>query len=362
MAGVTFGQALANSFEDALFRQLVDAIRDYAILLLSPDGKVLTWNLGAEVLMGYSRQEILGIHFSKFYLPEAIESGLPAQELAMAESAERFAGESWHIRKDGSTFWASVIITPLRDSAGKLRGFAKITQDLTERREAEARINNLNLQLHQISARILHVQDEERRRIARELHDDLGNQIAALKMFVDHSGDRELSEIADSALAYVRGLSYLLHPPLLDESGLSIAIKWFVEGFAKRSGIRIELEIRPDEFPRIGRDKETAIFRVIQESLTNIFRHAKTDRASVELEMQNDRAVVRIRDYGKGLQPDIIAPAESKIIGVGIAGMRERIRQFRGSLSISWCEPGTLVEATIPIDALDLASVDAPPG
>jgi signal transduction histidine kinase len=104
---------------------------------------------------------------------------------------------------------------------------------------------------------------------------------------VDHSGDQEASKIADSALAYVRNLSYLLHPPLLDETGLPGALGWFVDGLAKRSGIRIELKICPDEFPRLGKDRETALFRVIQESLTNVFRHANADRASVELEKKN---------------------------------------------------------------------------
>lgn len=345
-----------NPSNGDLFHQLVDGIRDYAVFLLAPDGNVLTWNQGAEALTGYSKYEILGTHFSRFYLPEAIQAGLPVRELAIAEKQDRFSGESWHIRKDGSTFWASVAITPLRTSNGSLCGFAKVTQDITERREAAERINNLNQELHKLSARMLHVQDEERRRIARELHDDLGQQLAVLKMFVDKTGHREASEIVNSASMYVRNLSYLLHPPLLDESGLRAAVEWFTEGLAKRSGISIELSIRPDEFPRLGIDKETAIFRVIQESLTNVFRHANADRASVELEKQIDRVVIRIRDYGKGFQSDVIAPAERRIVGVGIAGMRERIRQFGGSLAISRCLPGTLVETTIPIDTPECAS------
>jgi PAS domain S-box-containing protein len=353
MLGVPLLYSSTDSSKDNLFRQLVNGIRDYAILVLDPDGKVLTWNQGAETLTGYTSHEILGIHFSRFYLPEAIQSGLPAQELTIAEKEGRFAGESWHIRKDGSTFWASVIVTPLCDSSDHLCGFAKVTQDITERREAEERINRLNGDLHRISARLLHVQDEERRRIARELHDDLGQQLAALKMFVDHSGDQEASKLADSALAYVRNLSYLLHPPLLDETGLSGALSWFVDGLAKRSSIRIELKIRPDEFPRLGRDIEIAVFRVIQESLTNVFRHANANRVSVELEKQTGHVVVRIRDDGKGLQSAVIVADESRIVGVGIAGMRERIRQFGGNLLISRCEPGTLVEATLPINTPD---------
>src|ERR1700746_1153625 len=218
MPSVALGYSAANPSKDSLFRQLVDGIRDYAVLVLSPDGNVLTWNQGAESLMGYCKYEILGIHFSRFYLPEAIQAGLPVQELSVAEKQGRFSAESWHIRKDGSTFWASVAITPLRDADGALFGFAKVTQDITERREAEERINNLNQRLHKLSARMLHVQDEERRRIARELHDELGQQLSAMKMLADGSGDREGSKIADSALAYVRNLSYLLHPPLLDET------------------------------------------------------------------------------------------------------------------------------------------------
>jgi PAS domain S-box-containing protein len=299
--------------------------------------------------MGYSKYEVLGTHFSRFYPPEAIQAGFPAQELSIAEKQGRFSGESRHIRKDGSTFWASVAITPLRTSNGSLCGFAKVTQDITERREAEERITKLNQQLHKLSARMLRVQDEERRRIARELHDDLGQRLAVLKMFVDKSGHREASEMVDSASTYVRNLSYLLHPPLLDEIGLRPALEWFVAGLAKRSGIRIELSILPDEFPRLGMDKETAIFRVVQESLTNVFRHAKSDRAVVELDSQHDRVFVRVRDFGKGLHPDVMSPNGSNPVGVGIAGMRERIRQFGGELTLSQCEPGTLVEATVPI-------------
>jgi PAS domain S-box-containing protein len=236
-----------------LFRHLLDSIKDYAIVVLSPEGHVLTWNLGAEAMMGYSKQEILGTHFSKFYLPEGVESGLPVQELVIAEQDGRFTDEGWRVRKDGSTFWTSVVVTPLRDSKGKLCGFAKVTQDCTARREAEERIKSL-------SARVLHVQDDERRRIARELHDDLGQQLLALKIFVDKTKDDQAIKLAESALTWVRNLAYLLHPPLLDEVGLTAALNWLTEGLTQRSGIRVESKIQPDKFPRLGTDIETAIF------------------------------------------------------------------------------------------------------
>ena len=326
---------------DELLRRLVDGIKDYAIFVLSPDGNVLTWNLGAEALMGYSKAEILGAHFSKFYLPEAIQSDVPKQELTTAEKQGRFAGECWHIRKDGSTFWASVVVTPLRDATGGLCGFAKVTQDCTARRDAEERISKL-------TAQVLRVQDEERRRIARELHDDLGQQLFAIKMFVDKIKHEQLSELADSALSWARNLAYLLHPPLLDEAGLTPALNCFVDGLSERSGIKIELGIRPNKFPRLGTDIETVIFRIVQESLTNVFRHSSSDRATVELQKQSKQVVVRIRDYGRGIPADT-EPTESTIVGVGIAGMRERIRQFHGSLTVLRQEPGTLVEASLPL-------------
>jgi PAS domain S-box-containing protein len=340
MPGHALGHSSDSSSNSELFRHLLDSIKDYAIIVLSPEGHVLTWNPGAEAMMGYSKQEILGTHFSTFYLPEAVESGLPVQELAIAEQDGRFADEGWRVRKDGSTLWASVVVTPLRDSKGELCGFAKVTQDCTARRDAEQRIKRL-------SAQVLHVQDDERRRIARELHDDLGQQLLAIKMFVDKTKNDEAIELANSALTWVRNLAYLLHPPLLDEVGLTAALNWLTDGLAQRSGIRVELNIS-DKFPRLGTDIETAIFRIVQESLTNVFRHSNADRATVELEKENGQVVVRIRDYGKGF-PDEGEPIESKVIGVGIAGMRERIRQFGGELRVSRCEPGTMVTANVPL-------------
>src|SRR5215470_16564241 len=310
-----------------IYRLLVESVRDYAIFVLSPEGNVLTWNRGAQALKGYSREEIVGQHFSKFYPPEAVQSGWPTRELAMADKEGRFADEGWRVRKDGSAFWASVIITAMRDSAGHLSGFAKITKDMSEQRDTAERINNLNrelrrkvaeldesqrivelrtLELQKLSAEVMHVQDEERRRIARELHDDLGQQLSLLKMLLSRgTNHEELDEIASSALSTVRNLSYLLHPPLLDETGLRAALDWFIEGLAKRSGIKIILQIRPDIFPRLAADVETAIFRVIQEALINVVRHAKTESARVELEKQSESVFVRVRDYGQGLPSEI---------------------------------------------------------
>jgi PAS domain S-box-containing protein len=354
-----------------LFRLLVEGIRDYAVFVLDPEGHVITWNPGAQNMKGYHRDEIIGQHFSKFYLPEAVQSGWPERELALAEKEGRFADEGWRVRKDGSAFWASVIISALRAEDGTLSGFAKVTQDMTERRQADERVQALNrelrervaqldeyrrvvdlrtLDLQKLSARLLHVQDEERRRIARELHDDLGQQLAALKMELSKLADAgAANDLVDGAVASVRNLSYLLHPPLLDETGLRAALHWYVDGMVKRSNIQITLTVTPPIFARLTRDIETTIFRVVQESLTNIYKHANSGSARVEIDRQPEWVVVRVRDYGKGVAHAIAGQERAPALGVGITGMRERVRQFGGELTVARAEPGTLVEAKIPL-------------
>jgi PAS domain S-box-containing protein len=361
-----------------LFRLLIEGIRDYAISVLDPEGHVLTWNPGAQAMKGYTRDEIVGQHFSKFYLPEAVHSGWPQRELALAEKEGRFADEGWRIRKDGTSFWASVIISALRADDGKLSGFAKVTQDLTERRQAEERIQGLNrelrqrvtqldesrrivelrtLELQKLSAQLLHVQDQERRRLARELHDDLGQQLAALKMALPKiSSNDEPRKLIDTATATVRSLSYLLHPPLLDETGLRAALHWYIEGLTKRSGIQISLTTTPQNFPRLSTEIETTIFRIVQESLNNVYRHTGTDSARVEIDKQAEFVMVRVRDYGRGLPPELAGRGLSQGMGVGVSGMRERVRQFGGELTLTRAEPGTLVEAKIPLFSSSIAT------
>jgi PAS domain S-box-containing protein len=365
------GQPEGSGQNVDLFRLLVESVRDYAIFVLDPDGHVLTWNEGAQAIKGYTTDEIVGQHFSKFYLPEAVQSGWPARELALAEREGRFSDEGWRVKKDGSSFWASVIITPLRDSEGRLSGFAKVTQDLSERKQWEERIQQLNkelrtrvaqldesqrlielrtLDLQKLSAQLLQIQDEERRRIARELHDELGQHLSGLKMVLDSKkGNEDAGELVDTALRMVRNLSYLLHPPLLDEAGLRPALHWYVDGLTERSKIPISLDLKPQLFPRLPKDIEVTIFRVIQESLTNVYRHSGSQSARVEIEKQAEIVIVRVRDYGKGCPPELASTKPSIRLGVGISGMRERIRQLGGELLVARAEPGTLIEAKIPL-------------
>lgn len=362
---------------DEIFRLLVESVKDYAIFLLDPDGKVATWNDGAERIKGYKADEIIGEHFSCFYPKEARESKWPQRELDIASREGRFVDEGLRLRKDGSTFWAHVVITALRDHDGELRGFSKVTSDLTERKTLEERTRQLNkelrdrvtqllesqrqvelrtLELQRLSGELLHVQDEERRRMARTLHDDLGQELSALKIELDvqqdgsngsHGGLARACQLAESALGKVRNMSYLLHPPLLDESGLIPALHWYLEGLQSRGQLRISFEYRPLLFPRLPQEVETALFRIIQESLTNIFRHAESKDARIDITQKTDTVTLRVRDFGKGIAENKLGM--SPVPGVGISGMRERIKQLNGELHIVRAEPGTLVEATLPI-------------
>lgn len=356
-----------------LIRLLVDSVKDLAIFLLDPDGNVLTWNEGAQLMKGYSVPEILGKHFSIFYLPDSVESGRPSRELALAQKKGGCTCEGWRVRKDGTAFWASVIITPLRQTDGKLCGFAKVTRDMTERRTWEERIQRLNgelrsqiaqvdeskrivelrtLELQRLSRQLLQLQDEERRRLARDLHDDLAQQLTSLKVLLGRdSRNEEARQIATACISTVRNLSYLLHPPLLDETGLCAALQWFVDGLSKRTGIEISLETKPVEFPRLSKDAEVTIFRIVQESLTNVVRHSGGENALVEIEIKAEWVTVGVRDYGKGVPLQVTNTNSSSRLGVGISGMRERVRQLGGELTVSFANPGTLVEAKIPLSA-----------
>lgn len=354
---------------DEIFRLLVDSVKDYAIFLLDPSGIVSTWNQGAERIKGYRASEIIGQHFSRFYPPEAIESRWPDRELEIAGKEGRYTDEGPRVRKDGSTFWAHVVITALRGKDGELRGFSKVTRDLTERRELEERTRALNkelrtritqlvesqrqielrtLELQKLSGQLMTVQDDERRRLSRSLHDELGQELAAIKMILDAQNIAQgkltpAIEMTDRAIAKVRNISYLLHPPLLDESGLLPALHWYFEGVQKRAELRISFNYKPAVFPRLSRDLETAIFRVIQEALTNAYRHSGAQDAKIDIEQGPDRVIVRVRDFGKGIGPSAFTT------GVGISGMKERIKQLNGELRVLRAEPGTLVEATLPL-------------
>jgi signal transduction histidine kinase len=241
---------------------------------------------------------------------------------------------------------------------------------LSQQRSLEERVQQrtselgvANSSLRELSARLMQLQDEERRRIARELHDSIGQMCAALAMNLSTVGAdierlaKTARTVSDSATllqamtSEVRTISYLLHPPLLDEAGLGSALRWYVDGFSERSKIQVDLEI-PEKLGRFTQEIETAIFRTVQECLTNIHRHSGSPVAKVRLSHSDSEVYLKIEDEGSGIAAEKLeAMASGGIPGVGIRGMRERLRQLNGDLQIRSDGTGTKVEARLPIGA-----------
>jgi PAS domain S-box-containing protein len=387
MQGVAFDVTDLKETEESLreseerFRLIVESVQDYAIFMLDATGRVATWNVGAERIKGYRASEIIGRHFSCFYPEGDVRSGKPAWELDTAAKVGRIEDEGWRLRKDGSTFWANVIITALRNNKGTLVGFSKITRDFTERmraknslEESQQKVRESERSLRELSLHLLRTQDEERRLIGREMHDSLGQYLSVLKMKLDalagsdgtggaSAEQRAVSEcikLVDECVKEVRTVSYLLYPPMLEEMGLKSAIPWYLEGFSKRSGIRTSLEIAED-FERVSRDAELVLFRVLQESLTNVHKHSASPAASIRLMRTGDAVVLEVIDQGKGLPDGILeqsGPDWMGSLGVGLRGMSERILQLGGTLDVSSNGAGTQVRATVP--ARESAVPDTP--
>jgi two-component system, NarL family, sensor histidine kinase FusK len=217
--------------------------------------------------------------------------------------------------------------------------------------------------LRKLSGRLLQLQDEERRRLGRDLHDSAGQMLAALQMNLAalrhrfEAIDRKASDIladsmemADRVIKEIRTVSYLLHPPLLDEAGLASALRWYVEGLAQRSHMKIDLNLSPS-FGRLSQDLEIAIFRIVQESLINVHRHSGSSTASIDIGIDGNQVLVTVRDHGKGIPSEVLdlATSTAESLGVGIRGIAERVRELGGSLRIRRTFPGTSVEVTLPV-------------
>ena len=218
----------------------------------------------------------------------------------------------------------------------------------------------LNQELRRLSHSLMTAQDEERRRISRELHDGLGQDLTAVKMMLgglvqpnqlkDSTENKTIAEVLsmmDSAIEQVRTMSHLLHPPLLDEMGLLSALRWYTEGFAKRSGVETVLDL-PKNFPRLEPEIEMAIFKIVQESLTNVFRHAEANRAVVQLEERDGCALVSIEDNGKGIGSGAEELHPNRY-GIGVIGIKQRAAEYDGQVRLRNIGSGTRVEVKIPL-------------
>jgi two-component system, NarL family, sensor kinase len=252
---------------------------------------------------------------------------------------------------------------PIRDANERITGAVVVNEDISASKRAERELNDSYNQMRTLTGRLMRAQDDERRRIAQMLHETTAQDLAALKMLLARlnrtsgrlsDGDRSaLTEsvlLAEQSMTQIRTLSYLLHPPFLDDIGLLSALRWYAAGFTERSGITVDLDL-PDRFERPPLDTETALFRIVQESLINIHRHAESKTARIRLQLDADTLVLDIEDQGHGIPKTSLEHIMSGggTVGVGIAGMCERIEQLGGNLEITSSDRGTTVRVRLSL-------------
>ena len=291
-----------------------------------------------------------------------------ADWMRSVESGANYEAEYRLRSQHGAYRWFRARAVPIRDG-GKIAKWYGTCSDIHDSKlleqsirdnasELEKIVDSRTDELRRLSVRLMTLQDQERRRIARDLHDGLGQELAVAKMVLDkmllqkssQPPDQtweQASSIIDRAIQQVRTMSHLLHPPLLDEVGLLSALAWYTDGLTKRSGIQTSLDVQPRDFPRLTSELETAIFRIVQEALTNVFRHSEAHRVWITLARKNGRIAVAVRDDGKGIGKKIVELRPDSV-GVGIGGMKQRAKELGGELRLSNLDPGTLVELQIP--------------
>jgi PAS domain S-box-containing protein len=332
--------------------RLLDLAND-AIFIRSLDGTIFYWNEGAERLYGWSKQEV---PFQPLSTLLRTEFPVPFEEIKSILFREgSWEGELIHTHRDGTRVHVASRWTIWRNSDGEPIGWLQINTDISEQRRIQDG-------LRAMSARLLHLQDEERRRIARELHDSAGQLLVGLKLNLDllektagtlpTAANKALDDsvqLVDELSRELRTISHLLHPPLLDEAGLCSAIRWYVEGFSDRSQIAVDLELSPD-LGRMPREMETAIFRIVQECLTNIHRHSASPTARIQLSREGHTITLEVSDQGKGLPVDVRTAFGPVRPGVGIQGMYERMRQLGGKLEVLSDGGGTIIRASLPLE------------
>ncbi|MEJ8837235.1 CHASE3 domain-containing protein [Ramlibacter sp. AN1133] len=341
------------------FHDMTDSVSEYAIMMLDAQGRVQTWNTGAARIKGYAAAEVVGEHFSRFFTPEDREAGEPGRVLAAAARSGRFATEAWRVRKDGSRFWATVVVAPMKDAQGNVTGFSKIVRDLTQRRQAEEA-----LRARELSTRLIAAQEEERRHIARELHDETGQALTLIRLLLTeleqqpHAGPDKAAEgmrLVDRAIAHIRGLSLRLRPPMLDDLGLADAIDSVLEQQARASGWRVT-KVLPELEDRLPDEIETACFRICQEALTNAARYSGATEVAVILRVDAEGLALEVRDNGRGFELARYQTPEERRKHFGLVSMTERAALVGGELAITTAPgQGTRVRVRLPLRAMDLA-------
>lgn len=303
--------------------------------------------LKPEDLLGKSVPEVFGERGvrTEAVLRNVLRSGKPLLDREISAELPGAPGQVRH--------WL-VNYFPIPGRFGEFTQLGVIAVDVTARRNAEEALRKL-------SGRLLGIQDQERRRIARELHDSLGQYLAALKIALELLGSStsaerskgllaECTDVVGKSIVETRTLSHLLHPPLLDEAGFASAASWFVTGFSQRSGIPVALEL-PEDLPRLSEAVEIALFRVLQESLTNVHRHSQAPSAEIKVEVDAEEITMEVSDHGRGMPEYVLQQlrGDGTKLGVGLAGMRERIHELGGTFDVTSGENGTTIRAAVPL-------------
>jgi len=358
--------AIVHTAPDIIFSRKADGSRDY----ISDRFYEFT---------GAAPGSANGFGWLDYVHPEDKQKAM-ADWLLCVESGANYEAEYRMQAKDGNYRWFRARAVPIR-SDGQIIKWYGTCSDIHDSKvleqsirdsatELEKMVDRRTDELRRLSIRLMTMQDEERRRLARDLHDGLGQELAVAKMVLDRmimekpadppeEAWTQASSIIDRAIQQVRTMSHLLHPPLLDEVGLLSALSWYVDGLTKRSGIETSLDVRPAEFPRLAPEVETAVFRIVQEALTNVFRHSEASRVWITLTQKEGQIVVAVRDDGKGIGRRI-AELQPDSVGVGIGGMKQRAKEFGGELRLTNAQPGTLVELLIPCSSVLRARAAVP--
>jgi two-component system, NarL family, sensor kinase len=348
-----------------------------AVIIRATDDALLAVNPSFARMHKWKRDELVGRSFLETFAPEFRTSLSAHSRLADVRGHHSF--ESVHIRRDGTHFAVLTELTSIKDVHHKPSLRAAMVLNITERKRTEQlqkqtleqlrdQLKQRTVALRHVAGRVLRSQDDEHRRIARELHDSVGQYLTALKIDLARLVDFELNSgistyqkreclseclhLAEICLNETRTLSHLLHPPLLDEAGLISAMHWYIEGFSKRSGMHVSCGL-PSSPVRLPGYLELALFRTLQESLTNVYRHSGSKTVEVQLAIKSHEATLRIHDRGRGLRPELLRQFQEHGtgVGIGLAGIRERMIELEGHLSLESDTHGTIVTATLPLPA-----------
>jgi PAS domain S-box-containing protein len=366
-------QDALRASEDRL-RRVLDAATDYAIFTLDPLRRITSWSPGAEALFGYALREVLGRPGDLLFTPEDRAAGAPEEEQLAADRRGRASHERWHLRMDGSRFFASGVLTPYGLSGSQ--GYVKVLRDLTERkrmedelraardelgvrveertRELAAALDALEAEMArraELTRRLATAQEAERRRLARDLHDTAGQTLTALGLAAAAGNMAQVRELAADLGRELHEVAVRLRPTVLDDVGLTAAVRVLCDEWTCRTGVPVEFEAVGVESERLPPEVETTLYRVAQEALTNAARHAGATRVSLMVGRRDNDAVAVVEDDGGGFDPEAprtLTPGRTG--GLGLPGMRERVALLGGSVEVESAPgQGTTVIARIPL-------------